>query len=98
VVDRSDAVRDGGDADATAECNVDMCRCFHYNTYTTIASVPQLALYMICVYTSDREIWLPDAVNVIYDLTTLFRLPMRQKAIRPSNYPILAQLLTLCSL
>jgi hypothetical protein len=34
----------------------------------------------------NNEIWLSNAENTIRNLTTLFRLPMRRKAIQPSYY------------
>ncbi len=40
----------------------------------------------VVVNLHNNEIWLPDAVNAIRNLTALFPLPMRQTAIQPPNY------------
>jgi L-alanine-DL-glutamate epimerase-like enolase superfamily enzyme len=40
----------------------------------------------VLVNIHNNEIWLSNAENTIRNLTTLFRLPMRRKAIQPSYY------------
>jgi len=70
----------------------------HYGNVRAVKAINKRAREVLAVYEppaphwisviniQNNEIWLPDAVNAIHNLTTLFRLLMRQQAIRPAYY------------